>query len=131
MAAAVDYEAMTEFLLEKNANIDARTYGELQAPIHYAAKNGATRSLKMLLSFDAKIDTLDAKQRTPLQVSFVVSTKNLYKEPQVTKMLWQRCPSEGKGNSLSLQPARCENKLSLEVLVYCNTRLIDDIRVII
>ena len=103
MAAAVDYEAMTEFLLEKNANIDARTYGELQAPIHYAAKNGATRSLKMLLSFDAKIDTLDAKQRTPLQVSFVVLTKNLYKEPQVTKMLWQRCPSEGKGNSLYMQ----------------------------
>ena len=78
VAAAVDYEAVTEFLLEKNANIDARTYGELQAPIHYAAKNGATRSLKMLLSFDAKIDTLDAKQRTPLQVSFVVLTKNLY-----------------------------------------------------
>ena len=31
----------------------------------------------------------------------------------------------------TLQPARCVNKLSLEVLVYCNTRLIDDIRVII
>ena len=30
----------------------------------------------------------------------------------------------------ALQPARCVNKLSLEVLVYCNTRLIDDIRVI-
>lgn len=75
VAAAVNYEAMTEFLLASNANIDARTNGELQAPIHYAAKNGAARSLKMLLSFKANIDTLDAKQRTPLQVSFVVLTK--------------------------------------------------------
>ncbi len=70
VAAAVDYVEMTEFLLVHNANIDVKTYGESQAPIHYAAKNGATRSLKMLLSFGANIDTLDAKQRTPLQVSF-------------------------------------------------------------
>lgn len=68
VSAAVDFVEMTEFLLNNNADIDVRTYGELQAPVHYAAKNGATRALKMLLSFQANIDTTDAKQRTPLQV---------------------------------------------------------------
>ena len=72
VAAAVDYVEMTEFLLENNANIDSKTNGDCQAPIHYAAKNGATRSLKMLLTFEAKIDTLDAKHRTPLQVQFTI-----------------------------------------------------------
>ena len=59
---------MTEFLLLKNANIDARTIGESQAPIHYAAKNGAAKSLRVLLGFHADINSLDSKQRTPLQV---------------------------------------------------------------
>ena len=76
VAAAVDYVEMTEFLLVNNANIDSKTSGECQAPIHYAAKNGATRSLKMLLSFDANIDTLDAKQRTPLQVDYLSCTNS-------------------------------------------------------
>jgi ankyrin repeat protein len=73
VASAVDYVEMTEFLLVNNADIDSKTYGEIQTPIHYAAKNGATRSLKMLLSFHANIDTLDAKQRTPLQVQALKS----------------------------------------------------------
>ena len=68
VAAAVDYAEMVEFLLENDADIDARTYGDGQAPIHYAAKNGAVRSLKMLLGFRAEVDALDSKHRTALQV---------------------------------------------------------------
>jgi ankyrin repeat protein len=65
----VDFEKMADFLLQNNADVDARTLGELQAPIHYAAKNGAVRSLKLLLGYEANIDSLDYRQRTPLQVS--------------------------------------------------------------
>ena len=60
---------MTEFLLQNDADIDARTIGQFQAPIHFAAKNGAVRSLKMLLGYHANIDSVDYRQRTPLQVS--------------------------------------------------------------
>jgi ankyrin repeat protein len=64
---------MTEFLLQNKANIDARTFGDEQAAIHYAAKNGAAQSLKVLLGYHADIDTLDANKKTPLQVSLYVS----------------------------------------------------------
>lgn len=60
---------MTEFLLLNKANIDARTTGENQAPIHYAAKNGAAKSLRMLLGYHADINSMDSKKRTPLHVS--------------------------------------------------------------
>lgn len=69
VAVSVDFSEMADFLLKNNANIDARTSGELQAPIHYAAKNGAVKSLKLLLGYEANIDSLDYRQRTPLQVS--------------------------------------------------------------
>lgn len=68
VAASVDYFEMTQFLLINNADIDVRTYGENQAPLHYAAKNGATKSLRVLLGFNADINSMDAKRRTPLQV---------------------------------------------------------------
>ncbi len=61
---------MTEFLLQNDANIDARTFGDEQAAIHYAAKNGAVQSLNVLLGYHANIDSLDANKKTPLQVSF-------------------------------------------------------------
>ena len=60
---------MTEFLLQNNANIDRRTFGDEQTAVHYAAKNGAAKSLKVLLGYHANIDSLDASKRTPLQVS--------------------------------------------------------------
>jgi ankyrin repeat protein len=64
----VDHSKMTEFLLKNNANIDTRTFGDEQAAIHYAAKNGAAQSLKILLGYHANIDSLDASKKTPLQV---------------------------------------------------------------
>ncbi|XP_028402024.1 ankyrin repeat domain-containing protein 1-like [Dendronephthya gigantea] len=67
VAVSVDFADMAGYLLENHADIDARTLGELQAPIHYAAKNGAEKSLKLLLGYHADIDSLDYRQRTPLQ----------------------------------------------------------------
>ena len=59
---------MTEFLLEMGAKMEARTHEESQTPVHYAAQNEATASLKILLARGAKINVLDYKERTPLQV---------------------------------------------------------------
>ena len=64
---------MTEFLLQNNAEMDARTYGEEQTAMHYAAKNGAAQSLEVLLGFQGNIDSLDGKKKTPLQVTFHVT----------------------------------------------------------
>ena len=62
---------MVSFLIENGANINSRTYGEDQTPIHYAAKNDAVASLKVLLLKGANIEDKDYKQRTPLQVDVI------------------------------------------------------------
>lgn len=59
---------MVEFLVNKHANIDIATLNDRQTPIHFAAKNGACQSLKMLLAYGADIVSKDSKNRTPLQV---------------------------------------------------------------
>ena len=59
---------MVEFLIRNGANLDVKTCGEDQAPIHFAAKNDAIHSLNMLLGYRADIDARDGKNRTPLQV---------------------------------------------------------------
>ncbi|XP_066918568.1 transient receptor potential channel pyrexia-like [Clytia hemisphaerica] len=69
VACAVDYPEMTEFLLEMGAKLEARTNEESQTPVHYAAQNEATASLKILLARGAKINVLDYKERTPLQLA--------------------------------------------------------------
>ena len=51
------------------ANRDARTYGEEQTVVHYAAKNDALDSLKALLKIGCDMEVRDSKQRTPLQVA--------------------------------------------------------------
>ena len=40
--------------------------GEDQTPIHYAAKNNAVASLKILLKLGANLNDRDYKQRTPI-----------------------------------------------------------------
>ena len=53
-----------------SANREARTNGERQTPVHYAAKNDATSSLKMLIKMKCEYRTvLDYKGRSPLHVA--------------------------------------------------------------
>ena len=60
---------MVQFLILRDASIGTGTSGENQTPLHYAAKNDATHSLKTLLKYGADIDDRDYKERTPLQVN--------------------------------------------------------------
>lgn len=55
-------------------NLGARTNGEDQSPMHYAAKNNATASLKTMLRLGAFINERDYKQRTPLFVAAETGT---------------------------------------------------------
>ena len=57
------------------ANVSANTIGELQTPMHYAAKNNATASLKVMLRLGALINERDYKRRTPL---FVAAETGIY-----------------------------------------------------
>ena len=54
------------YLIEISANLHARTKGEMQTPIHYAAKFNAVKSMRCLVKLGAKISDRDYKQRTPL-----------------------------------------------------------------
>ncbi|XP_032236009.2 transient receptor potential cation channel subfamily A member 1 isoform X2 [Nematostella vectensis] len=69
VAAAVDYPEMVEFLFQNGADLEAKTTGEQQTPTHYAAKNDATKSLKVLIKLGGNMDDRDYKGRTPLQVA--------------------------------------------------------------
>lgn len=71
MASAVDYVDMVEFLLENGANVDAKTFGECQTALHFAAKNDAVNAMKMLLAYKSDINCTDYKDRTPLQVMLI------------------------------------------------------------
>ena len=64
---------MIEFLLQHQADIDITTVGELQTPIHFAAKNDACQALKLLIAYGANVNCRDYQNRTPIQVEFYVS----------------------------------------------------------
>lgn len=66
LAAAVNHYEMVEYLIDAGANIHARSIGELQTPIHYAAKYNAVGSLKVLMEKKAWYNDRDYKQRTPI-----------------------------------------------------------------
>lgn len=51
------------------ADLHAITFGELQTPTHYAAKNDASKALRMLLKLGGRMDDTDYKRRTPLLVA--------------------------------------------------------------
>ncbi|XP_063047327.1 transient receptor potential channel pyrexia [Engraulis encrasicolus] len=69
VAAALDYEEMLLYLLEKRADIHARTHRDQQTPLHFAAKNDAVGALRILLRHGADMTARDYKQRTPLQLA--------------------------------------------------------------
>ena len=52
-----------------SANVRAKTSGELQSPVHYAAKFNAVGSLKVLMDNHADVNDRDYKRRTPLFVA--------------------------------------------------------------
>ena len=87
VAAAVDYTEMIEFLLHNNADIDITTFGELQSPIHFAAKNDACQALKLLINYGANVNCRDYQNRTPIQVRYNLKqrpSKKNYVFPQET-----------------------------------------------
>ena len=59
---------MVEFLLQNGANVDIQTFDQKQRPIHFGAKNDSCQILTKLLAYGADINSLDSKNRTPLQV---------------------------------------------------------------
>nr|XP_008292068.1 PREDICTED: uncharacterized protein LOC103366189 [Stegastes partitus] len=70
VAAALDYQDMVQFLLDqKGADLEARTRLDQQTPLHYAAKNDAVGSIRLLLQAGAAISCTDYKLRTPLQLA--------------------------------------------------------------
>jgi ankyrin repeat protein len=68
VAAAVNYSEMVEFLIQNGCDHTVTTKGENQCALHYAAKNDAINSIRMLLAYGADINARDHKNRTPLQV---------------------------------------------------------------
>uniref|UniRef100_A0A7M5WS19 Ion transport domain-containing protein n=1 Tax=Clytia hemisphaerica TaxID=252671 RepID=A0A7M5WS19_9CNID len=69
LAAAVDYDDMVQFLVDNGADLGAKTFGEEQTAMHYAAKNNAASSIKVMLRLGARINDRDYKRRTPLFVA--------------------------------------------------------------
>ena len=51
------------------AEIDARTSEENQTPIHVASKYNSASVIPILIEGGARLDDLDYKQRTPLQLA--------------------------------------------------------------
>ncbi|XP_028279885.1 uncharacterized protein LOC114447691 [Parambassis ranga] len=66
VASALDYQDMVQFLLDQKG---ARTLLDQQTPLHFAAKNDAVGSIRLLLQAGASISSRDYKHRTPLQLS--------------------------------------------------------------
>ena len=69
LASAVDYREMVEYLVENGADLGRETHEEKQTAMHYAAKNNAAQSLKVMLRMGARINDRDYKRRTPLFVA--------------------------------------------------------------
>ncbi|XP_039640343.1 transient receptor potential cation channel subfamily A member 1-like isoform X2 [Perca fluviatilis] len=69
VASALDYQDMVQFLLDRKADPEARTLLDQQTPLHFAAKNDAVGSIRLLLGAGASISCPDYKHRTPLQLA--------------------------------------------------------------
>ncbi|KAM6922325.1 transient receptor potential cation channel subfamily A member 1 isoform 2-T2 [Lycodopsis pacificus] len=69
VASALDYQDMVQFLLDRKADPESRTFLDQQTPLHYAAKNDAVGSIRLLLQTGVSISCTDYKDRTPLQLA--------------------------------------------------------------
>ncbi|XP_068590598.1 transient receptor potential channel pyrexia isoform X2 [Cebidichthys violaceus] len=69
VASALDYQDMVQFLLDRKADPESQTFLDQQTPLHYAAKNDAVGSIRLLLQTGASISCTDYKDRTPLQLA--------------------------------------------------------------
>eukprot|EP00794_Sanderia_malayensis_P006340 gene6340-7066_t len=107
IAAALDYAEMIEFLASKGANIHMRTFGEMQVPLHYAAKNEAVSSIRCLIKLGADTSAKDYKERVPLYIAvyhatFKSHTNTLGCDDAVEYLLDIGCPAavyDSKGES--------------------------------
>ena len=57
---------MVRVLLKTGASVSSVTLGELQSPLHYAARHDAAEVIDMLVEHGAEVNPVDYKGRTPL-----------------------------------------------------------------
>ncbi|XP_074640320.1 uncharacterized protein LOC141898368 [Tubulanus polymorphus] len=70
VAAKLNYPAMVKLLIKHGADKEARTAGELQTAVHYAAKNDSVEALEVMLSANCKYKYVrDYRGRTPLHIA--------------------------------------------------------------
>lgn len=69
VAAAVNYPDMVKLLISNGADPNFCTYGEKQTAVHFAAKNDAVDSLRVLIKLGCDKEVRDAKERTPLHTA--------------------------------------------------------------
>ena len=77
-ACSLNYVEMVEFLLQNGAEIGMQMFNQKQRPIHFAAKNDSRECLTTLLAYGADINSLDCKNRTPLQVILLIYMNRHY-----------------------------------------------------
>jgi ankyrin repeat protein len=80
LAVGQNHKDLTEFLLDRGADVNALTTDRL-TPLHMAAQNGNLEIVQLLLRKKAKIDAVDSKGWTPLDRA------RKWRHPEVTDFL--------------------------------------------
>ena len=68
-AAIQGCEELLEMLLEKNAELDARSDDLSRTALHWASSHGRPKAVRLLLTRGAQINACDKRKRTPLSLS--------------------------------------------------------------